>query len=205
MYVCKWDICCRNFCNFSLVTKKCEKYVKIDPFSNERHFEIWFPKKKTIAFFWSKLYKLHKKDPTLHVTTTFSLKQGEKRTNSVPIPHPLSIEFGHCVQVSILNMWWVHFSNQVYRRWRLHTDHESDPSFGGMKRLLMSCVQTVSMSSRSASEEWNPYLFKGGQRSSFHDILTCAKQFRRVVIFPPKVVSFYFYTCKEPNFNAHHS
>ena len=23
--------------------------------------------------------------------------------------------------------------------------------------------------------------------------------------FPPKVVSFYFYTCKEPNFNAHHS
>ena len=25
----------------------------------------------------------------MHVTTTFSLKQGETRTNSVPIPHPL--------------------------------------------------------------------------------------------------------------------
>ena len=27
-----------------------------------------------------------KKDPILHVTTKFSLKQGETRTNSVPIP-----------------------------------------------------------------------------------------------------------------------
>ena len=25
VYVCEWDMCCRNFCNFSLVTKKCEK------------------------------------------------------------------------------------------------------------------------------------------------------------------------------------
>ena len=42
--------------------------------------------KETITFFWSKLFKLHKKDPILHVTTTFSLKQGE---TSRPIPHPL--------------------------------------------------------------------------------------------------------------------
>ena len=45
-------------------------------------------KKETITFFWSKLSKLHKKDPILHVATTFSLKQGETRTNSVPIPPP---------------------------------------------------------------------------------------------------------------------
>ena len=57
--------------------------------SNERHFEIWFPKKKTITFFWSKLSKLHKKDPILHVATTSSLKQGETRTCLGPIPHPL--------------------------------------------------------------------------------------------------------------------
>ena len=25
VYVCEWDMCWRNFCNFSLVTKKCEK------------------------------------------------------------------------------------------------------------------------------------------------------------------------------------
>ena len=40
-------------------------------------------------FFWSKLSKLHKKDPILHVATTFSLKQGERRTSHGPIPHPL--------------------------------------------------------------------------------------------------------------------
>ena len=58
---------------------------KITPFSNERHFEIWLSKKKTITFFWSKLSKLHKKDSILHVTTTFSLTQGETRTGSGPI------------------------------------------------------------------------------------------------------------------------
>ena len=30
-----------------------------------------------------------KNDPILHVTTTFSLKQGETRTSSGPIPPPL--------------------------------------------------------------------------------------------------------------------
>ena len=43
-------------------------------------------KKKTITFFWSKLSKLHKKGKILHVTTTFSLKQGETWTSSGPIP-----------------------------------------------------------------------------------------------------------------------
>ena len=47
-------------------------------------------KKGSITFFWSKLSKLHKKDSILHVATTFSLKQGETRTSSGPIPYPLS-------------------------------------------------------------------------------------------------------------------
>ena len=69
---------------------------KIALFSNEHHFEIWFPKKKTIMFFWSKLSKLHKKDPILHVATTFSLKQGETRiTCHGPIPHPLIWIYHH--------------------------------------------------------------------------------------------------------------
>ena len=46
-------------------------------------------KKETISFFWSKLSKLHKKDPILHVTSKFSQTQGETRTSSEPIPHPL--------------------------------------------------------------------------------------------------------------------
>ena len=48
-----------------------------------------FQKKRTITFFCGKLPKLHKKDPILHVTSTFSLKQGETRTSHGPIPHPL--------------------------------------------------------------------------------------------------------------------
>ena len=70
--------------------KNVKSRSKVSLFSNEHHFEIWFPKKKTIMFFWSKLSKLHKKDPILHVATTFSLKQGETRTSHGPIPHPLS-------------------------------------------------------------------------------------------------------------------
>ena len=88
--VCEWDMCWRNFCNFPLVTRKCEKYrSEIALFSNECHFEIWFPKKRKITFFWSKLSKLHKKDPILHVAATFSLKQGETGTSHGLIPHPL--------------------------------------------------------------------------------------------------------------------
>ena len=49
-----------------------------------------FQKREQLRFFWSKLSKLHKKDPILHVATTFSLKQGETRTSHGPIPHPLS-------------------------------------------------------------------------------------------------------------------
>ena len=83
------EICAEGiFVTFLWWLKNMKSRSKIAPFSNERHFEIWFPKKK-FTFFWSKLSKLHKKDPILHVTTTFSLKQGETRTNSVPIPHPL--------------------------------------------------------------------------------------------------------------------
>ena len=85
-------MCCRNFCNFPWWLRNVKSRSKIARFSNERHFEIWLPKKKTITCFWSKLSKLHKKDPILHVTATFSLKQGETRTNIVPIPHTLTEE-----------------------------------------------------------------------------------------------------------------
>ena len=67
-----------------------------------RHFEIWFPKKRTITFFWSKLSKLHKKDPILHVATTFSLKQGETRTSHVHIPHHLTLCIVYVLQGKIM-------------------------------------------------------------------------------------------------------
>ena len=84
------EICAEGiFITFLWWLKNVKSRSKIVLFSNERHFEIWFPKKKTITFFWSKLSKLHKKEPILHVATTFFLKQGETRTSHGPIPHPL--------------------------------------------------------------------------------------------------------------------
>ena len=96
-------MCWRNFCNFSLHwwLENVKSRSKIALFSNERHFEIWFPKKRTITFFWSRLSKLHKRDPILHVATTFSLKQGETRTSHGPIPHPFKISFSMLVIVAL--------------------------------------------------------------------------------------------------------
>ena len=81
------------FVTFSFGLKNVKSRSKVALFSNERHFEIWFPKKRTITFFWSKLPKLHQKDPNLHVATTFSLKQGETWTSHGPIPQLLTKEF----------------------------------------------------------------------------------------------------------------
>ena len=92
MYVC--EICAEGiFVTFPWWLKNVKSRSKIALFSNECHFEIWFSKKRTITFFWSKLSKLHKEDPILHVATTISLKQGETRTGYGPIPHPLKQQF----------------------------------------------------------------------------------------------------------------
>ena len=97
MYVCEWDMLWRIFCNFSLVTKNVKSKSKIALFSNERHFEIWFSKKKTITFFWSQLSKLHKKDPILHVTTTVSLKtRGNKNKQWT---HSTPVKTSHCTNL----------------------------------------------------------------------------------------------------------
>ena len=77
------------FATFHWWLKNVKSRPKIALFSNEYYFEIDFKKEKKTMFFWSKVSKLHKKDPTLHVRTTFSLKQKETRTSSGPIPHPL--------------------------------------------------------------------------------------------------------------------
>ena len=49
-----------------------------------------FPKWKQLRFSEVNYLNYTKKDPILHVATTFSLKQGETRTSHGPIPHPLS-------------------------------------------------------------------------------------------------------------------
>ena len=92
MYMYVREMCAEGiFVTFPWWLKNLKSRSKIALFSNERHFEIWFPKKRTIMFFWSKLSKLHKKTQfcILYVATTFSLKQGDTRTSHGPIPHLL--------------------------------------------------------------------------------------------------------------------
>ena len=48
-----------------------------------------FQKREQLRFSEVNYLNYTKKDPILHVTTTFSLKQGETRTSHGPIPHPL--------------------------------------------------------------------------------------------------------------------
>ena len=46
MYVCEWDMCCRNFCNFSLVTKIVKSRSKIALFFKWAPFWILNSKKE---------------------------------------------------------------------------------------------------------------------------------------------------------------
>ena len=127
MYVCEWDMCWRNLCNFSLVIKKCEKWVK-----NSLFFFKWAP-------FWNLIFKkkkekkrkqlrisevnhlnythTKKKKTILHVINTFSLKQGQTRTSSGPIPHPLIWLHGSDYR---------HFQNTEYSFKTLYNNHISN-------------------------------------------------------------------------------
>ena len=71
--------------------QKTDKQTKTKQMSAILKFDFQ-TRKQLRQFFWSKLSKLHKKDPILHVATTFFLKQGETRTNHGPIPHPLKTD-----------------------------------------------------------------------------------------------------------------
>ena len=125
-YVYVSEICAEGmFVTIPWWLKNVKSRSKIALFSNERHSEIWFLKRKTITFFWSKLSKLHKKDPILHVATTFSIKQGETRTSRGPIPHPLNTEWASYVSLSfVIRAQLVSFMSQkcknlVVWTWRL--------------------------------------------------------------------------------------
>ena len=92
MHVCGWDMCWRNFCNFPWWLENVRSRSKIALFSNEHHFEIWFSKRKQLHFSEVNYLNYTKKTQfCMWQLYTFSLKQGETRTNSVPIPHPLNV------------------------------------------------------------------------------------------------------------------
>ena len=84
------EICAEGiFATFPWWLENVKSRSKIALFSNERHFEIWFPKKRTITFFWSKLSKLHKKRPNFACCNyIFPKTRGNKNkpwTHSTPL------------------------------------------------------------------------------------------------------------------------
>ena len=84
-----FEICVEGiFVTFPWSLENVKSRSKIALFSNECHFEIWFPKKRKITFCWSKWSQLHKQS-ILQVATTFSLKQGGNKnkpwTHSTPL------------------------------------------------------------------------------------------------------------------------
>ena len=90
VYVCEWDMCWKNFCNFPWWLKNVKSRSKIALFQMSAILKLDFQKRKQLRF--SEVnYLNYTKDPILHVATrpTFSLKQGETKTSHGPIPHPL--------------------------------------------------------------------------------------------------------------------
>ena len=82
-------MCWRNFCNFPWWLENVESRSKIALFSNECHFEIWFPKKKTITFFWSKLST--QKRPNFACDNYILPKTRGNKNKQLPIPHSLKM------------------------------------------------------------------------------------------------------------------
>ena len=80
-------MCWRNICVFSLVTKNVKSRSKMPYFKWVPIFDF---QKWKLHFSEENYLKLHKKDTILHVSITFSLKQGQTRTSSGPITRPLN-------------------------------------------------------------------------------------------------------------------
>ena len=64
--------------------------LKVAPFSNERHFEIWFPKREQLRFSEVNYLNFTKKTQFFMWQLHFPPKQGETRTSHGPIPHQLN-------------------------------------------------------------------------------------------------------------------
>ena len=77
-----------NFSVFSLVTKKCEKWVENSPSFKLTPFWNVYSKNENNYIFRRKLSQLYEKDKILHVTITVFLKQRQTRASSGPITVP---------------------------------------------------------------------------------------------------------------------
>ena len=79
------EICAEGiFVTFPWWVQTVKSRSKIALFQISAILKFDVQRKKTIRFFWSKVSKLHKKDPILPVTTTFALKQGKQEQRVDP-------------------------------------------------------------------------------------------------------------------------
>ena len=113
------EICAKGFLCLSLVTKKMWKVGQESPiFKRVTFWNLIFRNENKIIL-RRKLSKPHKKDTILHVTITFSLKQGETRPITLPL-NPTSyflymhvkVHFAsksNCIQMIVLHT----FSNDI--------------------------------------------------------------------------------------------
>ena len=101
-----------------------------------------FQKRKQLRFSGVNYLNYTKKDSILHVTTTFSLKQGETRASSGPIPHPLiALHTRHLQNGSPTRVYRKHFTPQT---------HTILTKFALNNAVLYSNIQNYCMSQK----EW---------------------------------------------------
>ena len=113
-----YDICAEGiFLTFPWWLKNVKSRSKIALFLNEHHFEIWFPKKRTITFFWSKLSKLHKKRPNFACgNCIFPKTRGNKNkpwTHSTPLKGASKAE----VMLACMYLYHAHSKSGMKFRW----------------------------------------------------------------------------------------
>ena len=103
-----------------------------------------FQERKQLHFSELNYLNFTKKDPILHVTTTFSINQEETRTNSVPIPHPLKRDLMNS-QISLrwLSVHKNRFSMTLRIVNRLSVTSSPFPAFHSCQ--LLHQTETISM------------------------------------------------------------
>ena len=152
-----------------------------------------FQKRKQLRFSEViKLSKLHKKDTILHVTTTVSLKQGETRTSSGPIPHPLTTKVWRLKSKDLRDQCWQlnqdewkmcssrKFSQGAYTKWSQHCAR-LDPAAIRLRMWLRwwsipsnmmdnwSIVLTFITSNIQKTVGWQFFIWHFPHSSKFHE------------------------------------
>ena len=139
------EICAEGiFVTFPWWLKNVKSRSKIALFSNEPHFEIWFPKKKTITFFWSKLSKLHKKRPNFACDNYIFPKT--KRNKNKPWTHlpPFNFFFFKIQHYCTTFQVWRIFFFQIFCWLRMHKICKSKFSGRiGQAMILGTCIFVV--------------------------------------------------------------